>query len=114
MVWVGLCRVVLVLIIAGFVILGGKSLGQGLTSRPRETSSVSFLNELLVLFGYPPRSGAALLGGHLLLRYCVTQVCRVPTWKLPVGGRVAGLLAACRSGGHAACVLMVLLVLLVL
>ena len=62
--------------------------GHGLTSRPRETSSASFLNELLVLFGYPPRSGAALLGGHQTLRYCATWfACKTPTWKLAVGGR---------------------------
>ena len=90
MVWVALCRVVLVLIIAGFVIWCG------------EKSGVSFLNELLVLFGYPPKSRAALFGGYLPIRYCVTGfACRVPTWKLPVDGSVAGLLADFSGGCHA-------------
>ena len=33
----------------------------GLTSRSRETSNVKFFDELLLLFGYPPGSGGALL-----------------------------------------------------
>ena len=56
--------------------------GHGLTSRPRETADVTFLDELLVLFRYPPRSAPALLGGTLLLRYCaVTFANRIPTWR---------------------------------
>ena len=43
--------------------LGWEKCGHGLTSRPRESSSGSFLNELLVLFGCPSGSAAALLGG---------------------------------------------------
>ena len=43
--------------------------GHGLTSRPRESSSELFLNELLGLFRYPPRCGRALLAGTLPLRY---------------------------------------------
>ena len=39
----------------------------GLTSRPRETSSVWFLDELLVLFGYSAASGADCLLGFFLL-----------------------------------------------
>ena len=35
----------------------------GPSSRPRETSSVRFLDELLILFGYPAASGADLLAG---------------------------------------------------
>ena len=41
--------------------IGWEKSGHGLTSRPRETSNVGFLDELLVLFGYPPCSGFALL-----------------------------------------------------
>ena len=49
------------------------------------------------------------LGMVLLLRYCVTRfACRILTWKLPVGGGVAGLLAEYGSGGHPMCVLLVL------
>ena len=38
-----------------------------------ETSSVHFLDELLVLFRYPPRSGAALNEGTLPWRYCAVR-----------------------------------------
>ena len=38
--------------------IGWEKCCHGLTSRPRETSSVWFLDELLVLFGYPAASGA--------------------------------------------------------
>ena len=67
----------------------------GLTSRPRETSSsVWFLDELLGLFRYPPGSGRALLAGTLPLKYCAARfACRTPTWRLPVSGHVAGLVA---------------------
>ena len=34
--------------------IGWEKCGRGLTSRPRETSSVAFLNELLVFFGILP------------------------------------------------------------
>ena len=69
----------------------------GLTSRPRETSSVLFLDELLVLFGYPAASGADLLAGVLPLRYYSESFAhRLPTWRLPESGNVASFLA---SGG---------------
>ena len=63
----------------------------GLSFKPRETAGVTFLDELLVLFRYPPRSAHALLGSTSL-RYCAARfVSKIPTWKLlPVGG-VAGL-----------------------
>ena len=67
----------------------------GLTSRPRETSSVWFLDELLVLFGYPAASGADLLAGTLPLRYFSESFARkVPTWRLPESGNVASFLAS--------------------
>ena len=47
----------------------------GLSSRPRETSSVRFLDELLVLFGYCAESGADLLAGVLPLRYSSGNFC---------------------------------------
>ena len=55
----------------------------GITSRPRETSSFSFLDELLVLFGYRASSGVDLLAGTLPLRYFSTSFARkVLTWCL--------------------------------
>ena len=48
--------------------IGWERCGHGLTSRPRESSSVDFLDKLLVLFGYPERSAASLLAGDLPLR----------------------------------------------
>ena len=49
--------------------IGWEKCCHGLTSRPRETSSVWFLDELLILFGYSAASGADLLAGTLPLRY---------------------------------------------
>ena len=75
--------------------IGWEKCCHGLTSRPRETSSVWFLDELLVLFGYPAVSGADLLAGTLPLRYC-SESCarRIPTWRLPGGGSIASFLAS--------------------
>ena len=42
----------------------------GLTSKPRESASEPFLNELLGLFKYPLGSVRALLAGTLSLRFC--------------------------------------------
>ena len=79
--------------------IGWDKSGHGLTSRPRETSNVRFLDELLFLFGYPPGSGVALLRGSLPLRYCTTRFAhKVPTWSLPVPGGVA-LLVGLDHGG---------------
>ena len=67
----------------------------GLTSRPRETSSVGFLDELLVLFCYSAASGADLLAGTLPLRYFSVSFARkVPTWRLPGRGSIASFLAS--------------------
>ena len=74
--------------------LGWEKCGNCLTSRPRESASAGFLIGLLVLFGYPSGSAAALLGGELTLRYCSGKfACRVPTWGLPARGHVQGLVA---------------------
>ena len=55
--------------------IGWEKCGHGLSSRPRESASVLFLDELLSLFRYPPRSGRALVGGTLPLRYCAARFC---------------------------------------
>ena len=74
--------------------IGWEKCSHGLTSRPRETSSVCFLDELLVLFGYPAASGADLLAGALPLRYFSESFARrVPTWRLPGNGNVVSFLA---------------------
>ena len=83
------------LIIVAFGTLVGDKCCHGLTSRPRETSSVWFLDELLVLFGYCAASGADLLAGVLPLRYSSDNFARkVPTWRLPVVGNVSSFLAS--------------------
>ena len=75
--------------------IGWEKCGHGLSSRPRESASELFLNELLTLFRYPPKSGRALLNGTLPLRYCASRFAhRTPTWRLPVSGQVRGLIAA--------------------
>ena len=75
--------------------IGWEKCGHGLTSRPRESASEPFLDELLGLFRYPPGSGCALLAGTLPLRYCAARfACSVPTWRLPETGHVAGLVTA--------------------
>ena len=73
---------------------GRRTCGHGLASRPRETSSVAFLSELLVLIRYPPNSAGALLDGVLPLRNCAARfACKVPIWRLPPRGTIADLLA---------------------
>ena len=58
-----------------------------------ETSSVAFLDQLLISFRYPLKSATALLDGVLPLRYCAVIFARkVPTLRLPPCGRVACLL----------------------
>ena len=75
--------------------IGWEKCCHGLTSRPRETSSVWFLDELLVLFGYPAASGAGLLAGILPLRYFSENFARkIPAWRWPENGSVAGFLAS--------------------
>ena len=59
--------------------------------RPRESASEPFLNELVGLFNYPP----GLLAGTLPLRYCTARFAsRTATWRLPVSGHVARMVAA--------------------
>ena len=75
--------------------IGWEKCGHCLTSRPRESASELFLNELLGLFRYPPKSGRALLSGTLPLWYCAARfACKTPTWRLPVSGHVDRLIAA--------------------
>ena len=53
----------------------------------------SFLDQLLLLFHYPPRSSGALLAGSLPLRYCSSKFAsRTPFWVLLFLGHVAGLI----------------------
>ena len=75
--------------------IGWERCGHGLTSRPRESASEVFLDELLQLFQYPPRSSRALLAGTLSLRYCAAGFAsKTPTWRLSVLGHAAGLVTA--------------------
>ena len=75
--------------------IGWEKCGHGLTSRPRESASELFLDELLSLFRYPSRSGRALLNGTLPLRYCAVRFAHsTPTWRLPGSGQVCRLVAA--------------------
>ena len=81
--------------------IGWEKCGHGLTSRPRESASELFLDELLSLFRYPARSGHALLNGTLPLRYCAVRFAHsTPTWRLPVSGQVSRLVAYPDSAGE--------------
>ena len=83
--------------------IGWEKCGHGLTSRPRESASLHFLDELLALFRYPSGSGRALLAGTLPLRYCSARfACMTPSWRLPVHGSVDNLVAAYSDAGHRA------------
>ena len=85
--------------------IGWEKCEHGLTSRPRESASVHFLDELLALFRYPSGSGRALLTGTLPFRYCSTRfACMTPSWRLPVHGSVRGLVAAYFDAGRRAAV----------
>ena len=80
--------------------LGCERCGHGLTSGPRESASELFLDELLSLFRYPSKSGRALLGGTLPLRYCAARLaCSTPTWRLAVSGHVERLIASHSGAG---------------
>ena len=82
-----------VLIIAGFVILGGRSVIMVILLGLGRVPLAPFLDQLLLLFHYPPRSSGALLAGTLPLRYCSAKFAsRTPVWALPVPGHVAGLI----------------------
>ena len=50
--------------------LGWERCSHGLTSRPRESASAPFSDQLLSLFHYHSGSSGALLAGTLPLRYC--------------------------------------------
>ena len=75
--------------------VGWERCSHGLTSRPRESASGAFLDQLFLLIQYPPGSSGALLAGSLPLWCFSTEFARrVPFWTLPVPGHVAGLIAA--------------------
>ena len=85
--------------------IGWEKCGHGLTSRPRESASLPFWDELLALFRYLSGSGRALLDGTLPLKYCSTRfACLTPSWRLPVPGSVGNLVAAYTDAGHRASV----------
>ena len=100
------------IVVGGLVLLlklsshiGWEKCGHGLTSRPRESASVHFLDELLALFRYPSGSGRALLAGTLPLNYCSARfACMTPSWRLPALGSVRSLVAAYSDAGHLAAV----------
>ena len=72
--------------------LGWERCSHGLTSRPRESASAPFLEQLLLLFHYPSGSSGALLAGTLPLRYCSSKfAAKTPFGVLPVPGHVSGL-----------------------
>ena len=63
--------------------LGWERCSHGLTSRPRESASAPFLDQLLLLFHYPSGSSGALLAGTLPLRYCSFKfAAKTPFWGL--------------------------------
>ena len=73
--------------------VGWERCSRGLTSRPQESASGPFLDQLLLLFHYPPRSSGALLAGTLPPRYCSAKFAsRAPFCALLVPGHVAGLI----------------------
>ena len=74
--------------------VGWEKCCHGLTCRPRESSGEGFLSDFLSLLGYPSGSGNALLDGSLKLRYNTFSFARKkPTWRLPAGGHVPGIIA---------------------
>ena len=84
--------VILVLITVGFGTLGGSGVVMVFLPGPVSLRLRFFLDKLLVLFGYPDRSAAALFAGDLPLRYCSARFAwKLPTWRLPDRGRVREL-----------------------
>ena len=55
--------------------IGWEKCGRGLASRPRETASELFLNELLGLFRYPPGSGRFFTCWHTPSSVLCCSVC---------------------------------------
>ena len=83
--------------------IGWEKCRHGLTSRPRETASELFLNELLGLFR--PESARASLAGTLPFRYCAARfACRTPTWRCQFLVLLVDLDAAYSDAGHRAAV----------
>ena len=83
--------------------IGWEKCGHGLTSRPRESASLQFLDELSALVRDPSGSGRALLAGTLPLRYCSARfACMTSSWRLPFLGSVSNLVAAYSDDGHGA------------
>ena len=60
-----------------------------------------FFTKLLVLFGNPNGSVAALLAGVLPLRYCSAKLaCEFPTWELPDRRHIGELVTKGDIDGH--------------
>ena len=85
--------------------IGWEKCGHVLTSRPRESATLHFLDELLALFRYP--SGSVVLYllvlFHLGIVLLGLPVCH-PSWRLPVLGSIGNLVAAYSDAGHRAAV----------
>ena len=82
--------------------VGWEKCCHGLTCRPSESSGEGFLSDLLGLLGYPSGSGGSLLDGSLKLRYNTFPFARKkPTWRLPEGGNVIGIIASFGVSEHA-------------
>ena len=72
--------------------IGLEQCGPGLTSRPLEASHASFLDHLLVLFGYSEGYGESLVAGTHRMRHCSFNFSgRKPTWGLPDCGQASAL-----------------------
>ena len=92
LVFADLFLVILELIIVGCGILVGKGVVMVLLPGRRSLHLRVVFYRLLVLFGCPKGSAAALLAGVLPLRYCSARfACKFPTWELPVRGHVREL-----------------------
>ena len=75
--------------------VGWEKSGHILTSRPWESATEAFLNELLQLFRYPRRSAPALLAGTLSLKFCAVRFAsKVTTWWWAVSRHAACLVTA--------------------
>ena len=81
------CPALSALIIAGFVMLGGKSVVMVYPRGLGRSASEAVGGELVQLFHYPPRSARALLAGTLPFGIVATSVCTCcQSWLLLTPG----------------------------
>ena len=87
MVCTGSCPVALTPTNEGYDMWSGKGVFKDSLHAQGKLLPAAFL--WLALFGYPERSGSALLEGTLFLRYCQESfaTCK-PTWRQPVEGHL--------------------------